>query len=175
MVVWAWFKEQTIKLRTLPLVPSPTGPYMARGDSGICMCILSVLCGPYFPMAFRVPHHLPVCRQLHTDSPAQLHLDSIWTWRNAHTKNVRGQKVPPHRGSNSGKYTIGEPYTLQWWFVNPGSDSQEISLVRTKSVGNKFHVRTYGRFSNPENSFIRKYWTGTNVSGLTNHHCTWSR
>ena len=30
-----------------------------------------------FPTAFIVPHHLPVCQQLHTDSPAQF--DSIWT------------------------------------------------------------------------------------------------
>ena len=29
-----------------------------------------------------------------------------------------------------------------------------------------------GRFSNPENSLIRKFPAGTNVSGLTNHHCT---
>ena len=28
-----------------------------------------------------------------------------------------------------------------------------------------------GRFSNPENSLIRKFPAGTNVSGLTNHHC----
>ena len=28
-----------------------------------------------------------------------------------------------------------------------------------------------GRFSNPENSLIRKFRAGTNVSGLTNHHC----
>ena len=29
-----------------------------------------------------------------------------------------------------------------------------------------------GRFSNPENSLIRKFRAGTNVSRLTNHHCT---
>ena len=45
---------------------------------------MSALCGP-FPTAFIVPHHLPVCRQLHTDSPAQF--DSIWTWRNAHMRS----------------------------------------------------------------------------------------
>ena len=28
---------------------------------------------------------------------------------------------------------------LQWWFVNPGSDRPEISLVRTKSAGTDFH------------------------------------
>ena len=54
---------------------------------------------------------------------------------------------------------------VQWWFVNPGSDSPEISLVRTKSVGTNFHILTNGRFSNLENSFIRKYRPGTNVSG----------
>ena len=47
---------------------------------------------------------------------------------------------------------------MQWWFVNSGSDSAEISLVRTKSMGTDFHVRTYGRFSNPEYSLIQKYW-----------------
>ena len=35
---------------------------------------------------------------------------------------------------------------LQWWFVNPGSDSPEISLVPTKSAGTDFHIRTNGRF-----------------------------
>ena len=29
-------------------------------------------------------------------------------------------------------------YNVQWWFVNPGSDSPEISLVRTKSAGTDF-------------------------------------
>ena len=39
---------------------------------------MSALCGSYFQSSI-VPHHLPVCRKLHTDSPAQL--DSIWTLR----------------------------------------------------------------------------------------------
>ena len=60
---------------------------------------------------------------------------------------------------------------IQWWFVNPGSDSPEISLIRTKSAGTDFLFWTDRRFSNPENLFIRKYRPGTNVSGLTNHHC----
>ena len=60
---------------------------------------------------------------------------------------------------------------LQWWFFNQGSDSPEISLVRTKSAGTDFRVRTNGRIINPENSLIRKNRPGTNVSGLTNHHC----
>ena len=60
---------------------------------------------------------------------------------------------------------------VQWWFVNPGSDNPEISLIRTKSAGTDFLYWTDGRFSNPENSLIRKYRPGTNVSGLTNHHC----
>ena len=64
-----------------------------------------------------------------------------------------------------------QPTMIQWWFVNPDSDSPEILLVRTKSAGTNFRVRTNGRFSNPENLLIRKYWLGTNVSGLTNHHC----
>ena len=38
-------------------------------------------------------------------------------------------------------------------------------------MGTDFLVRTNWRFSNSENSFIRKYRPGTNVSGLTNHHC----
>ena len=29
-------------------------------------------------------------------------------------------------------------------FINPGSDSPEISLVQTKSVGTNFQVRTNG-------------------------------
>ena len=60
---------------------------------------------------------------------------------------------------------------LQWWFVNPGSDNPEISLIRTKSAGTDFRSWTDGRFSSPENSLIGKYPPGTNVSGLTNHHC----
>ena len=84
-VVSAWFNERTVQLRTLPLVPSPTGPHPARGDSGVCMCIHVCLVWSVFPTAFIVPHHLPVCRQLHTDSPAQF--DSIWTWRNAHMRS----------------------------------------------------------------------------------------
>ena len=40
---------------------------------------------------------------------------------------------------------------VQWWFVNLGSNSTEISLVRIKSVGTDFHVWTNGYFSiNPE-------------------------
>ena len=62
---------------------------------------------------------------------------------------------------------------IQWWFVNPGSDSPEISLIRTKIAGTDFLFWTDGRFSNPENLFIRKYLPGTNVSGLTNHHCNY--
>ena len=60
---------------------------------------------------------------------------------------------------------------IQWWFVNPGSDNPEISLIRTKSAGTDFRFWTDGRFSNPENSLIRKHRPGTNGSGLTNHHC----
>ena len=85
LVVYAWFNDRTVQLRTLPLVPSPTGPHPARGDSGVCMCIHVCLLWSVFPTAFRVPHHLPVCWQLHTDSPAQL--DSIWTCRNAHMRS----------------------------------------------------------------------------------------
>ena len=79
---WRWFNERTVQLRALPLVPSPTGPHPAGGDrhhSGVCMCIHVCLVWSVFPTAFIVPNHLPVCQQLHTDSPAQL--DSIWTWR----------------------------------------------------------------------------------------------
>ena len=42
-------------------------------------------CVVVFPTTFIVPHHLPVCWQLHTDSPAQLY--SIWTWRNAQMRS----------------------------------------------------------------------------------------
>ena len=68
--------------------------------------------------------------------------------------------------------TFWHTMIIQWWFVNLGSHSPEISLVRIKSVGTNFHVRTNWPFSNPENSLIRKDRPGTNVSGLTNHHCT---
>ena len=54
---------------------------------------------------------------------------------------------------------------IQWWFVNPGSNNPEILLIRTKSVGTDLHVQTNGWFSNPENSIIRNYHPGTNVSG----------
>ena len=74
-----------VQLRTLPLVPSPTGPHPARGDSGVCMCIHVCLVWSIFPTAFIVLQHLQVCRQLHTDSPAQF--DSIWTWSNAHMRS----------------------------------------------------------------------------------------
>ena len=39
---------------------------------------------------------------------------------------------------------------VQWWFVNPGSDNADISLVWTKGVGTDFLVWTKGLFSNPE-------------------------
>ena len=63
---------------------------------------------------------------------------------------------------------------IQWWFVILGSDSPKISLIRTKSARTDFLFWTNGRFSNPENSLIRKYQLGTNVSGLKNHHCSWN-
>ena len=53
-------------------------------DSGVCICIHVCLVWFVLPTAFIVPHYVPVCRQLQTDSPAQL--DSIWTWRNAHMR-----------------------------------------------------------------------------------------
>ena len=52
---------------------------------------------------------------------------------------------------------------VQWWFVNPGSDNPEISIIRTKSAGTNFRSWTDGRFSNPENLLIRKYRTGTKM------------
>ena len=82
--LWRWFNERTVQLRALPLVPSPTGPHPARGDSGVCMCIHVCLVWSVFPTSFIVSHHLPVCRQLHTDRLARF--DSIWTWRNAHMR-----------------------------------------------------------------------------------------
>ena len=82
---WSWFNEWTVQLRTLPLVPSPTRPHPTRGDSGACLCIHVCRVWSVFPTAFIVPHHLPVCQQLHTDSPAQL--DSIWTCSNAHMRS----------------------------------------------------------------------------------------
>ena len=97
---WRWrslFHGRTVQVRTLSLVPLPTGPHPTRGDSGVCRCIHVCLVWSVFTTAFIVPHHLPVCRQLHTDIPAQF--GSIWTWRNAH--EVR--RFFPNRGSNSGR------------------------------------------------------------------------
>ena len=37
--------------------------------------------------------------------------------------------------------------SIQWWFVNPGSYSLEISLVWTKSAGTDFYIWTNGWFS----------------------------
>ena len=67
---WRWFNERTVQLRTFSRVPSPTGPQPVRGDSGVCMCIHVCLVWSIFPTAFIVPHHLPVCWQLHTDNPS---------------------------------------------------------------------------------------------------------
>ena len=86
-----WCNEQTVQLRTLPLIPSPTVPYPARGDRGVCMCIHVCLVWSVFPTAFIVPYHLPVCRQLHTDSQAKL--DSIWTWRKI--AHIRSDSTTP--------------------------------------------------------------------------------
>ena len=49
---------------TLPLVPLPTGPHPARGDSGVCMCIHVCLVWSVFPMAFIVPLHLTTTVQV---------------------------------------------------------------------------------------------------------------
>ena len=65
-MVLAWFNVQTANLMALPHVPSPTGP--SRGDSADCMYVRVCLVWPVFQTAFIVPHHLEVCRQLHTDS-----------------------------------------------------------------------------------------------------------
>ena len=82
---WRWFNKRTVQLRTLPLVPSSTGPHPARGESVVCMCIHVCLVWSVFPTTFKAPHHLPVCQQLHTDSLAQF--DSIWMWSNAHMRS----------------------------------------------------------------------------------------
>ena len=42
----------------------------------------------------------------------------------------------------------GPWYLLQCWFVNPGSNSPEVSLIWTKSVGTNFLFWTDGWFSN---------------------------
>ena len=57
-----------------------------------CMCMYLpcvAQCDPHFQYDLLniVPHHLPVCLQLHTDSPVQL--DYIWTWSSAHVYGVR--------------------------------------------------------------------------------------
>ena len=88
---WRWFNERTVQLRTFPLVPSPTGPYPARGDSGVSICINVCLVWSEFPTAFIVLHHFPVCRQLHTNSPGQL--NSIWTWSNARMRSESSSPI----------------------------------------------------------------------------------
>ena len=86
-----------ITLRTLPLVPSPTGPHPERGDSGVCMCIHVCLVWYVFPTAFIVPHHLPMCRQ---PSPIRLYLDM-----DKGTYEVG--RFLPNWGSNSGRQISG--------------------------------------------------------------------
>ena len=114
-------------LRTLPLVPSPTGPHPARGDSGVCMCIHVCLVWSVFPTAFIVPHHLPVCRQLHTDSPAQL--DSIWTWRNAHMRSEGSSPI----GDRTRVARLAVKCSTDWATpssLEVGLTSQRILLLR---------------------------------------------
>ena len=92
---WRWFNERAVKLRTLPLVPSPTGPHPARGDGGCvhvypCLpCMVRIFNGFYSATSLvsvsAVTHWQP--------SP----LNSIWTW------SEDGIKFNPDGGSNPGR------------------------------------------------------------------------
>ena len=118
----------------------------------------------YFSFPFR--NKMPGVVFKFCEAPTSIHLfilDHKITPRNAFCCYIYIIKSAQHLFSCN--------FWVQWWFVNPGSDSPEISLVRTRSAGTNFCVQTIGWFSNPENSLIRKYRPGTNVSGLTNHHC----
>ena len=92
---WRWFNERTVPLRTLPLVPSPTGLHPARRDSGVCMCNYVCPVWSVFPTAFIVPPtSLVECVGSYTlTSP----LYSIWTW------NEDRIKFNPDGGSNPGR------------------------------------------------------------------------
>ena len=109
MVLLVLFNVRTAHLMASPHIPSPIGPDPARGDSGDCMYVHVCLVWPVFPLAFIVPHHLPVCRLLRTDSPAQL--DSghgvVHTW---------DRTVQPHRGSKSGRQISSQ--VLYWFTVH---------------------------------------------------------
>ena len=80
VIAAVWFKEQTVWLWTLLLIPSPTGSHPARGESGVCMCIHICLVWSVFLTAFIVPHHC--------------HMDVEWELLSA--------KLYPYMGSNPG-------------------------------------------------------------------------
>ena len=76
-----WFNERTVQFRTLPLVPIPTGPHPARGDSGVCMCIHVCLVWSVLLTTFIVPHHLSCVGSCTlTAQPIMLHLDVELWW-----------------------------------------------------------------------------------------------
>ena len=112
---WRWFNEWTVQLRTLQLVPSPTGPHPARGNSGVCMCIHVCLVWSVFPTAFIVPcaHHLSVCRQLHSDSPAHYtpYLDVEWG-RNKVQPRWRIEPGPSDRQPDTLTTALFRPFFL---------------------------------------------------------------
>ena len=80
-VVMAWSNVRTANLITLLQNRLTTGPHPAKGDSGDGMYVRVCLVLSVFPTAVSAPHLLPVCRQFHTDSRAEL--DSIWTLSSA--------------------------------------------------------------------------------------------
>ena len=135
---WRWFNLRTVQLRTLPLVPLPTGPHPARGDSGVCICIHVCLVWSVFPTAFLVTHHLQVCRQLQTGSQAQL--DSIWTWRNA---RMRSESSSPTGGRTraarlevqcSTDWATPSSKQLSYYTLVPGEVAPSGSIPRNTCV-----------------------------------------
>ena len=88
---WRWFNERTVQLRTLPLVPSPTGPHPARGDSGDCMCL---------PCVVRISNGLYSATSL-----ASLPIVTHCLDMEKYTHEV--VKFLPHRESNSGRQISG--------------------------------------------------------------------
>ena len=126
---WRWFNEQTVQ--TLSLVPSPTGPHPARGDSGVCMCIHVCLVWSVFPKAF-ICHITCQCADSYTLTAK---LDSIWTWRNGEM-HTWSRKVTP-TGDRTRAASLAVQYSTYW--ATPSS----------RIIGSKWLI-FYGSVSVPE-------------------------
>ena len=144
---WWWCRrdltERTVQLRTLPLVPSPTGLHPARGDSGVCMCILVCLVWSVFPTAFRVPTSLAsVPTATHWQpSPIRLHLD-------LEKCTYEVGRFLPHRGSNSGRQISGPvlyrlSYSVLKWAVTIERSFKYPALTRGTAFGSRSHLHSH--------------------------------